>query len=272
MEIWVDNGNVVRGLGERLGVEVAGAVWAVAEGWFGNALEEGDNLEAQLGEGSGGGLCHAGIWPPFGEGAEQREVNWARGHANKRTTRRTMSTCKHRGGNVRVGAICTAAKRGVASQLIPQSFPNYQFHGAATPSGMLPRRKSWRLCYDGVEMVRVLGKGLREKVRTERLVGYSRKTRGWGWRLLNRWLRGGARARWVEGGRQSYAPDDSNSEGDALYVADRRYASQQSNQDHKGREGSAVKVCNVWVKGCRQGGPSICCSSQSSAQMTGWWR
>ena len=59
MEIWVDNGNVARSLGERLGVEGADAVWAVAEGWFGNDLEEGDNLEAQLGEGSGGGLCEA---------------------------------------------------------------------------------------------------------------------------------------------------------------------------------------------------------------------
>ena len=45
---------------------------------------------------------------------------------------------------------------------------------------LLPRRKFWRLCYDGVEMVGVLRKELREKVRTERLMGYFRDTRGWG--------------------------------------------------------------------------------------------
>ena len=35
--IWVDNGNVVRGLGKRLGVERADAVWAVAEDWTGSS-------------------------------------------------------------------------------------------------------------------------------------------------------------------------------------------------------------------------------------------
>ena len=44
---------------------------------------------------------------------------------------------------------------------------------------LLPRRKSRRLCYDGVEMVGVLRKELREKTRTERLMGYFRDTRGW---------------------------------------------------------------------------------------------
>ena len=40
IRIWVDNDNVVRGLEKRLGVERADAVWAVADGWFGSALEE----------------------------------------------------------------------------------------------------------------------------------------------------------------------------------------------------------------------------------------
>ena len=35
VRIWVDNDNVVRGLGERLGIERADAVWAVAENWAG---------------------------------------------------------------------------------------------------------------------------------------------------------------------------------------------------------------------------------------------
>ena len=45
---------------------------------------------------------------------------------------------------------------------------------------LLPWRKSQRLCYDGVKMVGVLRKELREKMRTERLMGYFRDTRGWG--------------------------------------------------------------------------------------------
>ena len=39
---------------------------------------------------------------------------------------------------------------------------------------LLPRRKSQRLCYDGVEMVGVLRKELGEKMRTERLMRYFR--------------------------------------------------------------------------------------------------
>lgn len=40
---------------------------------------------------------------------------------------------------------------------------------------LLPRRKSWRLCHDhdGVEMIGVLKKEQREKLRTERLMGYT---------------------------------------------------------------------------------------------------
>ena len=52
---------------------------------------------------------------------------------------------------------------------------------------LLPRRKSWRLCYDGVEMVGVLRKELRDKTRTERLMRYFRETRGWGVEA-ERWL------------------------------------------------------------------------------------
>ena len=39
MRIWVGNDNVVRGLGERLGIERADAVWAVAENWVGGSQE-----------------------------------------------------------------------------------------------------------------------------------------------------------------------------------------------------------------------------------------
>ena len=58
----------------RLGVETADAVWAVAEGWAGDALGEGDNWRVQLVE----LLCG------------KVEVNWVRGHVDKRTTRRMM--------------------------------------------------------------------------------------------------------------------------------------------------------------------------------------
>ena len=36
------------------------------------------------------------------------------------------------------------------------------------------------MCYDGVEMVGVLKKELRDKTRTERLLQYFSDTRGWG--------------------------------------------------------------------------------------------
>ena len=75
------------------------------------------------------------------------EVHWVRGHEDKRTKRRMLS--KHQRGN----ANCTAIKKGARSKV----------------RLLLPRRKSWRLCYDGVEMVGVLRKELRDKTRTERL-------------------------------------------------------------------------------------------------------
>ena len=43
------------------------------------------------------------------------------------------------------------------------------------------------MCYDGVEMVGVLRKELREKMRTKRLMGYFKETRGWG-EGADRWL------------------------------------------------------------------------------------
>ena len=56
---------------------------------------------------------------------------------------------------------------------------------------LLPRSKSWRLCYDGVEIVVMFRKELRERMRTERLVGHwgtqLRETRGWG-EEADRWL------------------------------------------------------------------------------------
>ena len=80
------------------------------------------------------------------------EVNWVKGHADKRTTRRVMS--KHQRGNVRADANCTAVKRGVRSRV----------------RLLLPRRKpeSWRLCYDGVEMVGIL----RKEQNSERRCGH----------------------------------------------------------------------------------------------------
>ena len=53
------NGNVVRRLGERLGMERDDAVWAVAESWAGSTLEEGDILRVQLGESAAEDLWEA---------------------------------------------------------------------------------------------------------------------------------------------------------------------------------------------------------------------
>ena len=59
---------------------------------------------------------------------------------------------KHQRGNVRAYANFTAVKRGVGGRVRP----------------LLPRRKSWRLCCDGVEMVGVLRKELRKKIHENR--------------------------------------------------------------------------------------------------------
>ena len=42
---------------------------------------------------------------------------------------------------------------------------------------LLPRRKSWRLCYDGVEMVGILRKELRDRMKTERLMRFGTSVR-----------------------------------------------------------------------------------------------
>ena len=86
------------------------------------------------------------------------EVHWVRGHEDKRTTRRMMS--KRQRENVKADANGTGVKMGARCKA----------------RLLLPRRKSRRLCYDGVEMVRVLRKELRDKTRTERLMKYFRDT------------------------------------------------------------------------------------------------
>ena len=107
-----------------------------------------DSWRVQLGEGSDGDLWEA-VDLLLERMQGKVEVNWIRGHAVKRTTRRMMS--KHQRGNVRADANCTAVERGVRSRV----------------RLLLPRRKSWRLCYDGMEMVGILRKELKEKTRTE---------------------------------------------------------------------------------------------------------
>ena len=89
------------------------------------------------------------------------EVNWIRGHADKKT--RTRMTSTHQRGDVRADANCTAVKRDVGSRM----------------RLLLPRRKSWRLCYDGVETMGILRKKLRGKMGTERSMGYLKETRRW---------------------------------------------------------------------------------------------
>jgi hypothetical protein len=105
-----------------------------------------------------------------------------RGHEDKRTTRRMMS--KHQRGNIRADANCTAGKKGMGSKA----------------RLLLPGRKTWRLCYDGVEMVGVLRKEMRDKLRVERLLDYFRSTRGWG-AEAERWLGEEVVAGWRMAGR-----------------------------------------------------------------------
>ena len=51
----------------------------------------------------------------------------------------------------------------------------------------MPRRKSWRLCYDGVEVVCILRGRPREGMRAEILVRCFKGARGWGGEA-GRWL------------------------------------------------------------------------------------
>ena len=161
VRVWVDNDNVVKGLEKRLGIERPDAVWTVAEDWAADSQELESSWKVQLGVGADGDLWEA--MDSLLERMEGKvEVHWVRGHEDKRTTRRM--TNKHQRGNVRADANCTAVKKGVRSKA----------------RLLLPRRKSWRLCYDGVEMVGVLRKELRDKLRAEILMEYFRSTRGWG--------------------------------------------------------------------------------------------
>ena len=61
---------------------------------------------------------------------------------------------KHQRGNVRADANCTAVQGGLRSRVrLP-----------------LPRRKPWRLCYDGAKTVGIRRKELRDRMKTERLM------------------------------------------------------------------------------------------------------
>ena len=118
VRIWVDNDNVIRGLEKRLGIERADAVWARSEDWAGSALGEEESWRVQLGEGSDGDLWEA-VDLLLERMQGKVEVNWIRGHADKRTTRRMTS--KHQRGNVRADANCTAIKRDEEQGEIPST-------------------------------------------------------------------------------------------------------------------------------------------------------
>ena len=143
-------------------------MWSTAENWAVSTEGVDPSWRVQLGEGANGDLREAmDLLLQRMKGAVV--VEWVRGHADKRTTRRMTS--KRQRGNIKADASCTAVKRGARSKV----------------RLVLPRRKSWRLCYDGVELVGVLRKELREKMRTERLLAYFKDTRGWGGET-DRWL------------------------------------------------------------------------------------
>ena len=85
-----------------------------------------------------------------------------------------------------------------------------------------------RLCYDGVEMVGVLRKELRDKTRTERLMKYFKDTRGWGMEA-ERWLGEEVVAGWtpLEDDKQGTTPASCSSQDDVLDVVDRGRGGQE---------------------------------------------
>ena len=66
-------------------------MWARSVDWSGSALEEGGSSRVQLGVESDGDLWEA-VDLLLERMHGKMEVNWIRGHADKRTTRRMMST------------------------------------------------------------------------------------------------------------------------------------------------------------------------------------
>ena len=118
----------------------------MVEDWAVDSQELESSWKVQLGVGADGDL-----WEAMDLLLEQMEgkveVHWVRGHEDKRTMRRVTS--KHQRGNVIADANCTAAKKGTRRKV----------------RLLLSRRKSWRLCFDGVEMVSVPRKELSDKLR-----------------------------------------------------------------------------------------------------------
>ena len=57
--IWIDNDNVVRGLGKKLGIERTDVVWAMAEKWVADSQELEPSWRVQLGVGIDGGMWEA---------------------------------------------------------------------------------------------------------------------------------------------------------------------------------------------------------------------
>ena len=99
--IWVGNGNVIRDLEKRHGIERADAVWAVVEDWTADSQELEPSWRTHLGVGADGDLWEAmDLLLKRMEG--NVEVHWVRGHEDKRTARRMMS--KHQRGNVKADA------------------------------------------------------------------------------------------------------------------------------------------------------------------------
>ena len=90
------------------------------------------------------------------------EVRWVRGHADGRKAKVALD--KNERGNVRADAICNMF-RGVRM-------------GAERLQ--LPRAHSWRLHWDGRELVRNARKDLGERMSGRKVLEYFEVQRGWG--------------------------------------------------------------------------------------------
>ena len=155
---WLDNDNVRKGVQKLQGKILPEELWEAADRsweervrpagiWF-QEVQDRDLWEVLA-------LLVAGR-------GDKLEVEWVRSHSDGRGAWASLN--KHQRGNVRADAICNRLKDSTASRTRLQ----------------LPRLRSWRVCWEGVEVVGTVKGELKKKLDAAKIVRYFAETRGWG--------------------------------------------------------------------------------------------
>jgi hypothetical protein len=179
--LWIDNDNVVRGLQMMLkGADKDQDAWTAAQ------TIRGKKDEACSYTGERKWLRKAedrDLWEVLELLVMDLEgtltVHWQRGHQDKQAKYRELTKAEK--GNIWADKICNKMK-GIVQ--IPD-----RLH--------LPRKRSWRVCWNGVEMVGKIDKELAEKIGIEKILGHWEVQRGWGGRARE-WIGEEAARRWMK--------------------------------------------------------------------------